>query len=139
MKIIKKLNLLLAAFGISAVFLLIPASPANALFENSISEACKGAQLAEEKDSSGNPIAGNCSASSQSALNKTLATIINLFSVIIGIIAVIMVIVSGFRYITSNGDSSAVSSAKNGLVYAIVGLIVVALAQVIVRFVLGKV
>jgi hypothetical protein len=49
-----------------------------------------------------------------------------------------MIIIGGFRYITSGGDSGSVSSAKNTVLYAIVGLIIVALAQVIVRFVLSK-
>jgi hypothetical protein len=68
---------------------------------------------------------------------KTLAQkIINIFSIIVGIVAVIMVIYGGFRYITSGGDSSRVGNAKNTLIYAIIGLIIVALAQFLVHFVL---
>jgi len=52
--------------------------------------------------------------------------------------AVIMIIVGGFRYITSGGDSTRVGGAKNTLIYAIVGLIIVALAQAIVHFVLNN-
>lgn len=62
---------------------------------------------------------------------------VNLFSFIVGAIAVIMIIYGGFRYITSGGDSGSVGTAKNTLIYAIVGLIIVALAQIIVRFVLS--
>ena len=65
--------------------------------------------------------------------------IINIFSWIVGIIAVIMIIVGGLKYITSGGDSGNVGSAKNTILYAVVGLIVVALSQFIVRFVLEKV
>jgi hypothetical protein len=65
--------------------------------------------------------------------------IVNLLSVIVGIVAVIMIIVGGFRYITSGGESSNVSGAKNTLIYAIVGLIIVALAQFIVHFVLDNI
>ena len=53
--------------------------------------------------------------------------------------AVMMIIVGGFRYITSGGASDSVSSAKNTIIYAIVGLVVVALAQFIVQFVLNRV
>lgn len=70
------------------------------------------------------------------SLQSIAAKIVNFLSVIVGIVAVIMIIVGGFRYITSGGDSGNVSSAKNTLIYAIVGLIIVALAQFIVRFVL---
>jgi hypothetical protein len=52
-------------------------------------------------------------------------------------VAVIMIIYGGFRYITSGGDSNRVGSAKNTLIYAIIGLIIVALAQLIVHFVLS--
>ncbi len=65
-------------------------------------------------------------------------TIINIFSVVVGVVSVIMIIVGGFKYITSGGDSGNVSSAKNTILYAIVGLIIVALAQVIVQFVLNR-
>jgi len=70
------------------------------------------------------------------SLQKLITNIINIFSVIVGVIAVIMIIVGGLKYITSGGESSNVSGAKNTIIYAIVGLIVVALAQFIVRFVL---
>jgi len=63
---------------------------------------------------------------------------INIFSVIVGVVAVIMIIFGGFRYITSGGDSGNISSAKQTIIFAIVGLVVVALAQIIVRFVLSR-
>lgn len=72
-------------------------------------------------------------------VNKIVTDIINIFSVIVGIVSVIMIIYGGFRYVTSGGDSGNVSSAKNTIIYAIIGLVVVALAQFIVQFVLDKV
>lgn len=71
-------------------------------------------------------------------INKLIKTIINIFSLIVGIVAVIMIIIGGLRYITSGGDSGNVSSAKNTIIYALIGLVVVALAQFIVQFVLDK-
>jgi hypothetical protein len=49
-----------------------------------------------------------------------------------------MIIYGGFRYITSGGDSGRVGNAKNTLIYAIIGLVIVALAQLIVHFVLNQ-
>ena len=49
-----------------------------------------------------------------------------------------MIIIGGLRYITSNGDSGNVTNAKNTILYAIVGLVIVALAQLIVRFVVQR-
>ncbi|HSX15601.1 MAG TPA: TrbC/VirB2 family protein [Candidatus Saccharimonadales bacterium] len=74
-----------------------------------------------------------------SNVNNIIKTVINIFSVVVGVVAVIMIIVGGFRYITSGGESSNISSAKNTIIYAIIGLVIVALAQFIVQFVLNKV
>ena len=57
----------------------------------------------------------------------------------VGIIGVIMIIVGGFRYITSGGNDQNVASAKNTILYAIIGLVIVALAQLIVKYVLNRV
>jgi hypothetical protein len=46
--------------------------------------------------------------------------------------------VGGLKYITSQGDPNATATAKNTILYAAIGLVVVALAQVIVRFVIGR-
>ncbi len=82
----------------------------------------------------------SCSGSGdENELNKLISAIVNILSLIVGIVAVIMIIVGGFRFITSGGDAGQVGSAKTTVVYAIIGLIIVALSQVIVRFVLNKV
>jgi hypothetical protein len=73
-----------------------------------------------------------------SGLQGTVKTVINVLSVVVGIVAVIMIIIGGFRYITSGGKQESVSGAKNTILYAVIGLVIVALAQVIVRFVLTR-
>ncbi len=77
-------------------------------------------------------------AGSTDKVNGTIELALNLFSAIVGIIAVIMIIVGGIRYITSGGDSGNVTAAKNTILYAVIGLVVVALAQIIVKFVLNR-
>jgi hypothetical protein len=72
-------------------------------------------------------------------INTLITDVINIFSAIVGVISVIMIIFGGFQYITSGGDSGKVGTAKTTIIYAIVGLIVVAFAQFIVQFVLNKV
>jgi hypothetical protein len=84
---------------------------------------------------------GACSSAGTDAttqINHIVHTIVNLLSAIVGIVAVIMIIVGGFRYITSGGNDTSVTAAKNTILYAVIGLVVVALAQVIVRFTLSK-
>ena len=70
---------------------------------------------------------------------QLIASIINILSLVVGVVAVVMIIIGGFKYITSGGDSGNVTGAKNTILYAIIGLVIVALAQVIVRFVLSQV
>lgn len=72
-------------------------------------------------------------------VDNIIKTVINIFSIVVGVVSVIMIIVGGLKYITSGGDSGNVTGAKNTILYAIVGLVVVALAQIIVRFVLQRV
>ena len=96
---------------------------------------CSGSNL----QFSDNP--GACTTTTTDAtdqINRIVHTIINLLSALVGIVAVIMIIIGGFRYITSGGNDASVTSAKNTILYAIIGLVVVALAQVIVRFTLSK-
>lgn len=57
---------------------------------------------------------------------------------ITGAISVIMIVVGGLKYVLSAGDSAGVQSAKNTILYAIIGLVVTIFAQVIVSFVLSK-
>jgi hypothetical protein len=84
----------------------------------------------------------NCSTDTNgdasTGLTTIAQTITKYFSIIVGAISIIMIIYGGFRYITSGGDSGKVGSAKNTLIYAIVGLIIVALAQLIVRLVITQ-
>lgn len=79
---------------------------------------------------------GGCDANAGTKVNNVTSAVINIMSIVIGVIAVIMIIIAGAKYITSGGDSGKVSSAKNSIIYALIGLVIVALAQVIVRFVL---
>ncbi|QTI96301.1 MAG: pilin [Candidatus Nanogingivalaceae bacterium] len=61
---------------------------------------------------------------------------VNIMLFAVGILAVIMLIWGGIRYVLSGGDSGAVSSAKKTILYAVVGLIVAILAYAIVNFVI---
>jgi len=83
---------------------------------------------------------GDCDGSNaQKGLADLASTIINIISILLGVVAVIMIIVGGFKYVTSNGDSNAIGSAKNTIIYALVGLAVAALAQFLVKFVLANI
>ncbi len=68
-------------------------------------------------------------------------TVTNILLFLIGAISVVMLIIGGIRYVISGGDQGAVTSAKNTILYAIIGIVVAFLAFAAVRFVtdqLGK-
>lgn len=75
--------------------------------------------------------------SSKTSVNDIFKTIVNVLLFVIGAISVIMIIVGGIKYTTSNGDSSSVTSAKNTILYAVVGLLVSMFAYAIVNFVVS--
>jgi TRAP-type C4-dicarboxylate transport system permease small subunit len=72
------------------------------------------------------------------SVGTLISEVIDIFSWLVGGISVIMIIYGGFRYVTSGGNDSSISGAKNTIIYALIGLVIVALAQVIVHFVLAK-
>ncbi len=64
--------------------------------------------------------------------------VVNLIQWVIGIagaVSAIFVVYGGIAYITSSGDSGKLQKAKNTIIYALIGLAIVALAEVITAFV----
>lgn len=70
--------------------------------------------------------------------NKVIENITNTLLFAIGIISVIMIIVGGLKYTTSDGDPAKAKSAKNTVLYAVVGLVIAVLAYAIVQFVMTQ-
>ena len=67
-----------------------------------------------------------------------IKTVVNVLLWAVGILSVIMIIFSGFRYITSSGDASKTKSAQSTLIYSVVGLIVAIMAWAIVNMVIKR-
>lgn len=70
---------------------------------------------------------------------SVIATLINGVIIIVGILAVIIVVVGGQRFIVSQGDSQKITAARNMIIYGVIGLVVAILAFAIVNFVLAGV
>ena len=127
-KKIKILLVILTAFGLIAI-------PAAASADTIGSALTCGTDLSQ----TGTGCAPAASTQSGTSGVGTLITeVITVFSWLVGGISVIMIIYGGFRYVTSGGNDASVSGAKNTIIYALIGLVIVALAQVIVHFVLAK-
>jgi cytochrome bd-type quinol oxidase subunit 2 len=116
---------LIATLGM-ALPLLMVAAPVNAQLTDEIRGGARATDPSTNPDEAGVKV------------DDTVRTVINAFSWVVGIISVIMIIVGGVKYITSSGDSSNVTSAKNTILYAVIGLVVVAMAQFVVLFVLSQ-
>ncbi len=130
---IQTLKKFIAKLSIATLLVVPVFAPAIAHAADVNGSLCEGANLqvdAKDCNQNGDP---------KQKVNDLLTTVINIFSLIVGIIAVVMIIIGGLKYITSGGESSNITGAKNTILYAVIGLVVVALAQFIVRFVLVKV
>jgi len=117
-------RLLLSIFIAGAVVVL-PQVPAYAAPVDKAYEACNA--------SNKSPV---CASTNDAEVNKIIQTIVNILLYVLGAIAVIMIVVGGIRYATSNGDASGIKSAKDTILYAVIGLVVAMLAWAIVNFVL---
>ncbi len=129
----KKLHSILFAMSLGLLFCFsAPALAAEDVFQDvcskpnaSSSTVCKSKNLGGQ-----NPIFGP---------QGVMTSVINIVSTIVGIVAFIMILVGGFKLITSGSNPQDVSKARETIIYAIVGLIIAALAQVIVQFVLKRI
>jgi hypothetical protein len=64
---------------------------------------------------------------------------INIITAIAGFVSVVMIVISGLQLVSSSGNSEKVSTARNTILYATIGLVVIALARIIVGFIISKV
>ncbi|NCS82989.1 hypothetical protein GW746_01050, partial [Candidatus Saccharibacteria bacterium] len=68
-------------------------------------------------------------------IGGVIGIIVNTLLYILGAVSVLMIIIAGIRFATSGSDASSVQSAKNTILYAVVGLVVAFLAYAIVNWV----
>ena len=111
-----------AVFGISVL--------STASLSGSVSaQVSKGIDTATTSEMKGKSIDGD---------KGLIKTAVNVLLWAVGILSVIMIIFSGFRYITSAGDASKTKSARSTLIYSVVGLIVAIMAWAIVNMVIKR-
>jgi hypothetical protein len=126
--------ILALAFVLACVYCLNMQTPTSLAFD-AFEEVCNGVT-----DEDGAPAA--CPQGTEDPITGKegiIIKIVQILSFVIGAAAVIMVIIGGLKYITSNGDSNSVSSAKNTILYALIGIAVFLLSQAIVLFVIKRV
>jgi hypothetical protein len=127
----KRLRLLITVLG----SLVVLATPLSALAVDVLNPACTtDANSTLCRSNTNQELNGN----SLYGPNGVLTRAASMFAVIVGVAAVIMILVGGFKYVTSLGDPSNIKSAKDTIMYAIVGIIVAITAQSIVLLVLRR-
>ena len=85
------------------------------------------------------PFTGTATGNTVAAVVAAIAAVVNPLLAILGIIAIIFIVIGGVRYLTSQGDEDAVALAKNTIVYAIIGLLVVFISAVVVNLVFNSI
>lgn len=94
------------------------------------STVCKEKNSVNPNSSTKNPLFGP---------NGIFTKVVNIISILTAIAAIIGIMIGGFKFITSGSNSQEVTNAREIVLYAIIGLILAALAQAMVRFVLTKI
>lgn len=72
------------------------------------------------------------------SITELVSTGLNFALGLAGLISVIYIIIGGFNYITSSGNVEKVQAAQKTITYAVIGLIIVALAFAIKSFILTR-
>lgn len=137
---IKKIKSVILTLMLAAVPLSVPlaATTAVAFADCSASNVNQGLYAGASAGFSGSKCSNTSSSIDQAnGLAAFAKTAVNVMSLVVGVLAVLMIVYGGLRYVTSGGSSEGVGNAKNVIIYAIIGLIIVALAQAIVHFVLN--
>lgn len=68
-----------------------------------------------------------------------ITKITKIIAIVAGVAAVIMIIISGLLFVTSGGDPQRVATARNTIIYSLVGLLVIALGSLIIEFVVSRI
>lgn len=131
-----KLIILIAALTLTAPAI-IPLQASAATCTGNPIATNVGSGVDQATGASPNTTCGATEGSLTPGISAIAKKVVNIFSILVGIISIIMIIYAGFRYITSGGESGNVTNAKNTLIFAIVGLVIVVLAQLIVHYVLS--
>lgn len=129
----KRVLLLIATFLTLATGGVLAASPAFAAGNDVLNNAC-GQTAGSGKSSA----CDNKSSTKIAGKDGVLARVTKIVSIFAGITAIIIIIVGGMMFITSNGDANKAGTARSTILYAAIGLVVIALAQTIITFVVNR-
>lgn len=100
------------------------------------SEACKNSTCNKAPNS---PVCtGAASNSGENPVVELLSKAANLIALVAGVGAVIMIVIGAFFLVTSGGNTDAITKARSRITSGVIGIAIVALAWLIIRFVIDK-
>jgi len=124
----KQMKSILFTFALLIGLVGFVAQPVGAI--NVFKDSCKGSNSSDAVCTE----AGKGATGASDLIQRLITTLLY----VVGVISIIVMIVGGIKYVTSDGDSSKVNSAKNTILYAVIGLVVAMLAFAIVNFVVAQ-
>ncbi|HVC36208.1 MAG TPA: hypothetical protein VNE40_02070 [Candidatus Dormibacteraeota bacterium] len=112
-----------------SLFLALPVGAANVLqfCNNSTAQSTDVCKSSQAPKNGANPVIG------------VIKAAIDIISILVGVASVIVIILSGLKLIIANGEANAIKTARSGIIYALLGLAITAVAQIIVAFVLDRI
>jgi hypothetical protein len=113
------------------VFATAPPTNAPSGVQNQLCQGASGTTTGCSVDSNGN-------INSDQTLTNEVGNIVGTLLLVAAAVAVLIIVFGGIGYITSIGDAARVKQAKDTILYAVIGLVVVILAYAIVNFVIGR-
>lgn len=118
--------------GLAALVVLMVMVPAQAYAVDVFDDVCnqpgseESPACQEEKD----PITGS---------DGIFARITAIIAAVAGAVAIIVIIIGGFMYVTAGGDAGKIKTARDTIIYSVIGLVVIALAQSIIVFIISRI
>ena len=124
-------KLLMASAFLLVALSALSLAPQSVDAKDILQDVCPAGSTSEtcQSKTTANPLTGT------GGLLYKVATVV---SIVAGIAAVIMIVLGGMRYITSGGDTQKITSAKHTIVGALIGLVIIVLAQTIITFVIKR-
>jgi magnesium-transporting ATPase (P-type) len=121
MSIVSKVRIVLALL-VAAIVVTVPVAPVYA--------KCPGTTAAEQLQCGADAASGD-----KTPLQTYIKRIVEILTYVIGAVSVVYIIIGAFKYVTANGEAASITSAKNTILYAVIGLVVAVTAYAIVGFV----
>lgn len=124
-------KLIITLFSLATI--LFPAGAMAAGLSGDV-DVCNGAAdsaycKVQEADTGGNPLFGT---------DGVLTKAASILAIVTGIISMFIMTIAGLRFVTSSGDPTKIESAKNAIIYSVIGLVVAISGQAIVSLVLNN-